>query len=166
MITRTRLTELLSYCSETGCFTWIAKTTKFSKVQIGDVAGTTSHHKGYVYIKIDGKQYAAHRLAWLYVYGELPKDQIDHINRNRSDNRIQNLRHANNAQNAINRKIRSDNKSGYRGVCFDKQKNKWRSYISLNGKLKTIGYFFDINTAIIARKNKELNCHYAGWINE
>jgi hypothetical protein len=95
-------------------------------------------NNGYVCIRIDNILYTAHRLAWLYVHGNWPAHQLDHINKNRSDNRLCNLREATNAENAQNRK-RSDNKTGYTGV--NQENNKWKAEIKLNYKTIRLGLF-------------------------
>jgi hypothetical protein len=150
-LTQSILKEYLSYDPETGVFCWNKKTTKFSNVNIGDVAGTSNHHKGYVYIKFMGRQYAAHRLAWLYMYGDLPDKEIDHINRNRSDNRICNLRDVHRTINCRNRSVSSVNTSGHIGVSFCKKSQKWRAYFSEHGKQRMMGLFDSKDDAINAR---------------
>ena len=105
------------------------------------MAGCLNVH-GYVSIQVNSKVYLAHRLAWIYVHGSFPKDQIDHINSDKTDNRICNLREANQHQNNENqRKPRSDNTSGYLGVSWDKQVDKYKAQIRIDGKTKYIGHF-------------------------
>ena len=136
-IDSTRLKELLQYNPSTGNFTWIANMGK--RVKAGQVAGCI-HHMGYVVIYKDKKSYLAHRLAWLYVYGEYPTNNIDHINGIRSDNRIENLRDATQAENCQNiHKVRCS--SGLMGAYFDKTRSRWYSAIKLNGKSKLLGHF-------------------------
>ena len=93
---------------------------------------------GYVAIRLDDTLYTAHRLAWLYVNGEWPAEQIDHINRDRADNSITNLRSVTNAENAQNQRARA-NKSGFAGVR--KENNKWLAEIKVNYKPIRIGLF-------------------------
>jgi hypothetical protein len=95
----TYLTSVLHYTPETGEFLWNLPR---PKIRVGQRAGYKKKNTGYIYIEIDGKSYSAHRLAWFYVTGTFPKKQIDHINRNRSDNRYENLREATNSQNKAN----------------------------------------------------------------
>jgi hypothetical protein len=114
MITQKQLKELLSYDSNTGVFTWIKKTS--NRAPVGNVAGYLNHD-GYVYIKINNKIYSAHRLAWLFTNKAYPENMIDHINGNRSDNRICNLREATRVENAYNQKKQKNNTSGVKGVC-------------------------------------------------
>ena len=146
ILTQDRLKQLLNYDPETGKFTWRVSV---STVRTGNTAGTTDP-KGYVRIAIDRKVYAAHRLAWLYAHGSWPANEIDHINRQRSDNRICNLREADRSLNCHNSNIRKDNISGHRGVGWHKHQKKWRARISLSGQMKELGYFKDKESAIAA----------------
>jgi hypothetical protein len=142
MLTQKRLQELLSYDSDTGVF--INNTQRASCVKIGDVTGSKSAN-GYVRITIDYKQYYAHRLAWLYVHGEFPKKELDHLNKIKVDNRIINLRLATRQENMQNISTpRSGTTSGFRGVSWSKLAKKWKTYIKINGQAKHLGYF---NTA-------------------
>ena len=100
----------LNYDPETGEFT---RKTSFFKTRIGERAGSISKSTGYVVIAVCGAQYLAHRLAWLYVYGCWPSLHIDHINGEKTDNRIANLREATNGENMQNqRRARSNSKTG------------------------------------------------------
>lgn len=143
------LKKLLHYDPETGIFT--RKTTK-------RVAGCLTP-TGYVYVGIFNKQVFAHRLAWLYMYGVLPPDKVDHINRNRSDNRISNLRLCNNSENLQNSKVRTDNTSGFRGVSWEKNRKKWQVYVYVNQRGKFFGYFDDLHEAnlVAIKVRKEMH---------
>jgi len=133
-----RLREVLSYNPETGAFTWLVSR---GRVAAGDLAGNLSV-LGYFDIGVDGKLYGAHRLAWLYVHGEWPADQIDHINGARTDNRICNLRAVSHAQNNQNiRKAQANNKCGFLGVVWNEKNRKWRAKIKANGRALHLGYF-------------------------
>lgn len=146
--------EMLDYSPDTGVFVWIK--TMSRRVGSGDVAGCINHD-GYVVIGANGKSYKAHRLAWLYVYGFNPTGVIDHINRIKNDNRIINLRDINVGENCKNRGVRSDNKSGIPGVWWNKKREKWECYKTIEGKRKHIGYFPLKEQAIIAigKSNKD-----------
>lgn len=138
MITQKELKRLLHYNQETGLFHWLVDIGVNAKR--GTVAGTLSS-KGYVRIGISGKYYNAHRLAWLYEYGYLPEGQIDHKNRVRNDNWIDNLREASPTCQMQNRTRLKSNKSGLTGICYRSDHNKWRVRITVNYKLKNIGNF-------------------------
>ena len=138
MPTQERLKELLSYDQNTGVFVWLAQTS--SRAKIGDIAGTLMAI-GYRLIGIDGKLYRAHRLAWFYMTGDWPVAGMDHINGVKDDNRWDNLREATQAENSQNMAIRSDNTSGYMGVCWDRRKGKWQAQIKVAGRNKHLGYF-------------------------
>ncbi len=160
-LTAEKLRSILNYESETGIFTW--KVSNSNRVKVGAVAGSPNGH-GYLCIKVLNRLYRAHRLAWLYVRGEWPKDQLDHINRDRSDNRIDNLREATNKQNLQNRSKSSTNTSGHTGIYWDKRASKWVAKIRHNQKLIHLGYFTDIEDAIAARKAAEKLYWADTWI--
>lgn len=132
-----RLKEVLDYDQETGNFVWKVHTNRGSKP--GDIAGW-SNALGYIAICIDGSQYLAHRLAWLFSHGEMPFI-VDHKDGNKSNNALTNLRSATKSQNVRNQKRRSDNTSGFKGVSFSNARKKWWAYIYIDGKTKHLGYF-------------------------
>src|SRR5690349_20811660 len=117
-LTPDKVRQVLSYDAITGQFTW--RVSKGLRVRAGGNAGFVAQgaNTGYVIIGIDGRQYRAHRLAWFYVTGEWPPDEIDHINGNRADNRWANLRPATVAENQRNRAKSKRNTSGYKGVYW------------------------------------------------
>ena len=138
-ITQARLKELLAYDPLTGVFTRLKKTNR-NKV-IGSEAGSVNA-EGYVLIGVDGARYMAHRLAWLYVFGSLPTKLIDHINHDKSDNRIENLREVTQSENLQNQvSPRKTTKSGFLGVSWDGANKKWMAVIKTNRKLKNLGRF-------------------------
>ena len=159
MITSNHLKTILSYCPETGVFTWlVTRRSHAGKVKPGAIATNVSVH-GYARIGIDGERYPAHRLAWLYVYGRWPTKQIDHINRNRLDNRIVNLREATDAENRQNMSLSVTNKSGVKGVSWDKQRKKWYAKITHNYKQISLGMFDDIKDAANAYAEEKQRLH-------
>lgn len=126
-LTQKRLKEVLHYNSRTGRFTW--KINRQGNVKVDDVAGSLANTDRIV-IRIDGKAYKAHRLAWLYVYGKWPDKNIDHINGIPSDNRIANLRDVTQAGNMQNlTKAHRDNKTGLLGVTLVKSTGKYKAVI-------------------------------------
>ena len=151
-ITAERLQELLHYDPETGIFTRKVRTAR--RVKVGDVAGC-QNGSGYLLITVCSRLYLAHRLAWLHTYGVWPKDQIDHINRIRTDNRIANLREVSHKQNGQNRSKSSTNTSGHPGVCWNKQRSKWVATITHNKKDIHLGLFKSLEEAVSARKAAE-----------
>lgn len=153
MITQERLKELLEYNPDTGVFIW--KVQASNRAIIGSAAGFI-HAKGYRHIGLDGREYKAHRLAWLYMYGEFPENQIDHINHKRDDNRLVNFRSVKNCVNGKNQSIPSDNTSGIIGVYWHKQGKKWKASIMVDGKHIHLGMFKEKALAALSRKAAEI----------
>lgn len=146
---------MLNYDPELGVFTWRVKRSNNGTVNAGDVAGCVNG-SGYIVISIDGKIHYAHRLAWLYMKGYPPADQIDHSNTIRTDNRWSNLREANCAENLRNRGKQSNNTSGFKGVV--KEGGKWRARIDFNGKKYQLGCFSTIEEANTIRRGAAALC--------
>jgi hypothetical protein len=144
-LTQKRLKEVLHYNSRTGIFHWLKSGTGR---RLNLIAGTPTT-KGYIAIGIEKKYYRAHRLAWLYVKGVWPTDQIDHKDTIRNHNWFSNLRevtHTGNQQNQI--KAHSNNKStGVLGVNFDKHSGKYQAKISVSGKQIILGLFTTLKEA-------------------
>lgn len=151
-LTVNRIRELLSYDQSSGVFTW------------NPVAAGHKHVKsGYIGITIDGVEFKAHRLAWLLAFGEWPKGVIDHINGNRSDNRISNLRDATFKTNAENRRrARAGSASKLMGAQWHEQRGKWQASITSNGKRFHLGLFETQEEAheayISAKRKKHVGC--------
>lgn len=153
------LKEALEYNEETGVFIW--RVSNNNRIKIGDQAGHVSKRTGYTHIKINRKLYAAHRLAWLYIHGELPSKEIDHIDHVRTNNCIRNLREVTRQENGRNTSIRSDNYSGVTGVNWHKPTFRWHARIyDLSGKNKHLGYFINFEEARQARKEAEVKFNY------
>lgn len=106
----------------------------------GKIAGTTTCTHGYVSISINNRHYLGHRLAFLFMTGKWPEDEVDHINMKRADNRWVNLRLATSSQNKMNINRRR-NKSGFKGVCFHKHSGLWHATIMRDRKKISLGYF-------------------------
>ena len=153
MLTQNLLHELYTYDADQG--TLVRKIARGHNISIGDVVGTPNG-MGYLKTGIGQKKYYVHRLIWLYVNGEEPCGQIDHINHNRADNRIENLRVVGHRENSLNTKLPSDNTSGTIGVSFYKARNKWVAKIKNEGKYQTVYYGNSKEDAIRARKEAEI----------
>lgn len=134
------VSDYLDYDAATGIFTW--RVDRNNRVKAGSRAGSVDAG-GYVIIPVNRKNYKAHRLAWLYVNGEWPRGPIDHINCDKTDNRIANLREATPAENAANRPRRSNGRSGFKGVSWCSREGKWVASIRHDGRHRHLGYFTD-----------------------
>ena len=157
MLTQAELKRIWHYDPDTGLFTRLIATAGHKK--IGEIANGRSN-KNYVQIQIAEKTYKAHRLAWLYMTGDWPKHQVDHINGIRDDNRWCNLRDVKQSVNQQNqRSPHRDNKSGYAGVCWDKSINKWRAQITVNNKKIHLGIFDDVHEAGAYRLRNKRELH-------
>ena len=140
-ISQAEVRYYLNYSPETGIFRRIRYYGERCNKSINKIVGTDCN--GYLKIGIGQNEYKSHRLAWIYVHGELGQDEvIDHINGIKHDNRIANLRkctYAQNAQNIV--KIQKDNTTGFLGVCYDKSKRKYMASIKVNSKQKFLGRY-------------------------
>ncbi|WP_241622504.1 HNH endonuclease [Rosenbergiella australiborealis] len=137
------LKSILHYDPCTGLFT---HKTQRGGVKKGSLAGN-KNKSNYVVIRINHKAYRAHRLAWLYTYGMWPTGMLDHINNDRSDNSIYNLREASNSENNQNKNLAKNNLCGIKGVFWNKHKRRWEASCSLNGKRYVLGRFKNISDA-------------------
>ena len=134
-ITLSRLHELFDY--KDGNLIW--KIDKSRRVKAGDIAGSLNK-LGYIEIGVDRRVYKAHRLIYFYHNGHLPLS-TDHIDGNKSNNKIENLRNATTSQNAMNRKISTKNSSGIKGVIWHKRDKKWVVQVKVNSKYHSFGYY-------------------------
>jgi hypothetical protein len=140
LLTTERLRELLRYDPDVGLFQWIAlPSEKAKKAKVGNVAGCLD--AGYIVITIDGQRYPAHHLAFLYMTGEWPKHRVDHRDLDRANNRWLNIRPATNSENQWNLPRRKRNRSGFKGVCWERQTSKYKAQVQANGVQKTLGRF-------------------------
>ncbi len=160
MIDAGKLRGLLDYLPSLGTFIWRKRpdATKTWNTRFANRIAGARRPDGYVIIAINGKRYHAHRLAWLWVYGEWPKGQLDHANGSKADNRISNLRLATVSQNIANTRTRIDNAAGIKGIHFDKRRNKWLAQICKDGQRYYLGRYKSSNEAraVYARKAVEL----------
>lgn len=153
-LTQEELKKYVNYDPETGVFT--RKVARGGR-KVGDVAGALNW-KGYLLFSINDTPYRAHRMAWLYVYGGMPKDQIDHINGVKTDNRICNLREASNTENCRNVRVGKNNTSGVTGVSWHTRDSCWEAQIMVNRKTIKLGKFHRFEDAVQCRQEAE--AHY------
>lgn len=151
-LTLSRALELLRYEENTGNLIWIIS--RAGKLK-GSIAGGDDG-RGYIKIRIDRRDYRAHRLCWLITKGRWPKGEIDHKNGNRSDNRLSNLREVTGQENSKNLSRSKANTSGRTGVCWHKASGKWQARIKVDGRYVSLGVFDSIIDAADARKNAEI----------
>lgn len=152
-MTPDRLRDLLYYSVVSGRFYWISdrvcgKGRIFAKA--GSSAGCTDKLARYVRIRLDGKLYHAHRLAWLYVTGKFPASLVDHVDLIRANNAWINLRAATKSENSCNSKTAISNTSGYKGVTWFARDAKWCAAVQRDGKRIFLGYFKDKEQARLA----------------
>lgn len=162
-ITANRVRELFDYKPETGQLIWKKyrplqkKKTGGRPISEGDTAGYISTSDGYRYIGFDHQEILAHRLIWLWMTGQFPKCQIDHINKIRNDNRWVNLREATNSQNTHRADTgRPNTSTGIKGIWFDKSRNQYRVRLRCNGADVAIGRFLTLDEAIKQKEAAEL----------
>jgi hypothetical protein len=160
MLTQERLKELLTYDPLTGIFRWINDSGRYGRIKAGTKAGSNGNgSQGYIEIGLDGKKYKAHRLAILYVEGNWPPDEVDHMDGVRVNNRYSNLRKATFLQNRSNLKRYETNTSGFAGVSFHKRVGKWQARISSGAKRMHLGYFPSPEEASEAYKEAKAKHH-------
>jgi len=137
-LTAERLRELVEYDQATGLFSRKVRVGRRS--QLGPISNAPV--RGYHYLSVDGTQYPAHRLAWFHVHGVWPNGEIDHMNGDGTDNRIQNLRDVDRRTNGENRhKVRKDSvHSGVIGVTWSEYHKKWKALIRVDGRLRHLKY--------------------------
>jgi len=153
-----RIKDDMTYCPETGFFKWV--NCDQGSIKKGDIAGAVLD-SGYRIIGYKGSVYKAHRLAFLFMEGEIPALQIDHINGNKDDNRFCNLRPVTHSENQRNQVIAKNNSSGFTGIIWCNHHEKWLVRISSNGKRVFIGYYKCKLDAVAERirANKKFNYH-------
>ncbi|QCQ65314.1 HNH endonuclease [Shewanella phage X14] len=167
MITQSQLKKLLHYDPKSGVFTWKPRALKQFKTKRAFSTWTAKHQdkiagsinyfgtKKYISIKPLGEYHLAHRLAWLYMTGSFPKEQIDHVDGNGLNNAFANLRSVTQKENAKNLRMYKNNTSGFTGVAWRKKIKKWQANIRVNKKNIYLGVFHDLADAIKARKEAE-----------
>jgi len=168
ILTQKIIQELLDYNQNTGIFTWRARDRKWFKTArdcnawntrySGTVAGyeATLSGKKYIVIGVFKKLYLAHRLAWLYVNGSFPVNEIDHKDGCGTNNTWSNLRGVSHSENLKNQRLPSNNKSGFTGVSWDKGQKKWIAQIMVNKRHINLGRYADWFEAVCARKSANI----------
>lgn len=167
-LTADLLRQILDYDPETGLLTWRERTPDLFSDEgtsaakrcalwnaryAGTPAFTSRHNRGYLMGFINNRAFLTHRIIWMLVHGEQP-DDVDHINGDRVDNRLANLRNVSRSVNLRNSKMRRDNTSGINGVS--REGSRWAAYITVNRKRKFLGYFYTVEDAAAARKAAEV----------
>lgn len=152
LISQERLKALVHYDPETGIFT--SRNVR-QQVKKGQVLGASTKN-GHLAFMLDNRTYGAQRLAWLYMTGEWPPRLVDHKDRNETNNRWENLRLADNSENASNSKLSAANTSGHKGIHWYKRHQKWAVQIGIGMKKIYLGYFDKLEDAIAVRKAAEI----------
>lgn len=161
LLTPSLVREFLSYNPNTGEFTWLPRdrihfagerhwrmwNSRFAGKPIGSMG--TRYYRIVLFYRL----YPAHRLAWAWMTGEWPEEDIDHIDHDGSNNRWSNLRAVSHKDNARNLSLKTNNTSGINGVSFDVRRNKWTAYIQVDGKSKYLGAYVDLQEAAKARES-------------
>ena len=161
-LAHSELLRILDYSPETGIFTWKIKISR--NVVVGRVAGSKNKGNGYIEIKIYKKHFLGHRLAWFYVHGYWPVDLIDHKNRIRHENWIDNLREADGSFNLQNQQLPSSlntSSSKVPGVTFRRERQKWRVVLTIDKKDTYFGHYSTQEEAEAVCLEKR-RLHYAG----
>lgn len=155
-LTQGQLKSLLRYDVNSGDFTWI---NSGKGRRIGVPVGSKKSKEGYIRIALLGKRYQAHRLVWLYVFGNFPEEELDHKNGNRSDNRLENLRECLAAEQPQNQKVLSTNTSGHPNVYWYRPYSKWLVQIWDRRRPRFFGYYEDFTDACVVAKAAKAKLH-------
>jgi hypothetical protein len=153
--TQATLQKLFVYAPDTGVFVWRVNT---GRATAGQEAGWL-HRTGYVYVGLTGGSYKAHRLVWKYVHGTDPDGLIDHIDGDKTNNRVHNLRVVTDGQSNQNKRTYRNNLSGHKGVGWYPRRNAWRVRIQHDGRVRLVGFYADLSAAIAARNAAEQQFH-------
>jgi len=155
-ITREEALQLIEPNFETGKLYWKVRRggPAIAGGEVGSIVGS------YLKVKLKGKSYPVHRIVWLLATGEHPDRFVDHINGNRLDNRLCNLRLVTKAENAKNRRTTKTSTSGLNGVVWASDRKKWRAFIRWDNRLEHLGTHDDFFEAVCARKSAEVRYAY------
>lgn len=165
-LTQEQLMRVVTYCPDTGVMTRIKKIHPKTQREYecsSPVKG--KNNRGYFWLNLFGRMYLVHRLAFLYMTGKHPENEIDHVNGDRSDNRWGNLRECSSEENSRNQGVRKDSTSGVRGVTYNTCKTwrttkRWTARISHKGQRILLGNFSSFDDAVAARKRAEIEYGY------
>jgi hypothetical protein len=164
-LTADQLRTLLDYHPKLGLFFWRPREPlrqydrTWNTRYAGKQAGTPTVPRGYVQILVNTRLYLAHRLAYLWMNGAWPTDEIDHRDGDPANNRWDNLREATSSQNKMNNRMRSDNSSGHKGVHWNTRRRKWCAEVWIDGKKHVFGFFASVEDAVAARDNGARRLH-------
>ena len=153
--------QMLSYCPATGEFRWRIDR---GRIKAGDVAGSIDKSTGYLQIRANYKLLLGHRLAWSMIHGKMPSGVIDHINRDRSDNRITNLRDTSQRKNQWNRNLNKNNTSGVSGVYWSRNCKKWHARLEDMGRKVDLGMYAELSDAEAVVSKFKQQCRLVGDI--
>lgn len=177
-LTYDQVSQILKYDPETGKLFWLPRppelfldgTGKHNSAErnagrwngrfAGKEAFTAVTQNGYKFGRIFDQGHYAHRIAWLLATKEWPVTGIDHIDGDRANNRLANLREADAAENMKNQKLHAGNVSGAHGVTWCKPLNKWQAFIKVKGAPQFLGYYHDLTEAVAVRKSAETEHGY------
>ena len=154
------LAQVLEYRPEENGSSLVWKRDMSTRAKAGQRAGCACKNTGYWVVALNKKRYYAHRLVWILTNGCWPELELDHIDSNKNNNQIENLRECTHSQNCHARKARNVGISGYRGVSWCSKNNKWRAVIGINGKKKRLGLFDDPKLAHVAYTNAKAQQAY------
>lgn len=160
MLTQEKVRELFDY--RDGMLIWKSKG---KRVVVGNVAGGVSGNMGYHMVSVGGKKFCAHRVIWLWHHGYMPENDVDHINRDKTDNRIENLREVSRSCNMRNTDNLSNCTSGVKGVSFDNPSGFWMAQITVRGRSVYLGRYPDFTEAVCHRLAAEQAENWAGCDN-
>lgn len=155
-LTQEQVRALFDYDAENG---WLIRKKDEHGRVVNRPCGIKPGNHGYGRVSIDGKLYLTHRVIWLWYYGTWPEHEIDHINQNKMDNRIENLRPATRSENMQNIGMKSNNSTGYPGVYFHKRDNKYQAQIAVNNKKIYLGLFASAEEAFEAYMIAKIKYH-------
>lgn len=160
--------DRLDYAPETGTLTWrepkrewFATLNAFTswRTRWGGKESGKIRRDGYRAVRLtvdgNGMSFLAHRVAWFITYGEWPRGQIDHMNGDRADNRLCNLRAVSQHENLLNMKCPADSKTGVPGVTWSKHAKRWLVRVNIDKRTKNLGYYLNFEEAVAARRSAE-----------